>query len=65
MRRVFHRIEVIEISEELVESMHRGQELIEVAKVILTELASCVPLGFERGGNGAGLCWVSCLLRQS
>ena len=39
VRRVFHRVEVIEVAEELVEAMDRRQELIEIAKVVLAELA--------------------------
>ena len=32
MRGVLHRVEVIEVAEELVEAMHRRQELVEVAE---------------------------------
>ena len=55
MRRVFHRVQVIEIAEEFIEPVDRRQELILVAKVILAELAGGVALRFERGGNGASL----------
>ena len=55
MRRVFHRVEVIEVAEELVEAVDGGQELIEIAQMILAELAGLVALRFERGGNSAGL----------
>ena len=55
MRRVFHRVEVIEVAEELVEAMHRRQELVLVAEVVLAELAGGVTHDFERGGNGHGL----------
>ena len=54
MRRVFHRVEVIEVAEEFVEPMDSGQEFIEIAEVILAELASGVALRFERGGDRAG-----------
>ena len=54
MRRVFHRIEVIEVAEELIEAVNGGQELIEVAQVVLAELAGGVALRFERGGDRAG-----------
>ena len=57
MRRVFHRVEVIEVAEELVEPVDGGQKLIEIAEVILTELASGVALRFERGGDRASLRW--------
>ena len=46
---------MIEVAEELVEAVDGGQELIEVAQVVLAELAGGVALRFERGGNGAGL----------
>ena len=36
--RVFHRIEMVEVSEELIEPVYRRQELIQVAEVVLTEL---------------------------
>ena len=54
MRRIFHRVEVIEVAEELVEAVDGGQELIEIAQMVLAELAGGVALRFERGGNGAG-----------
>ena len=39
VRGIFHRVEVIEVAEELIEAVHRRQELVEVAKVVLAELA--------------------------
>ena len=54
MRRVFHRVEVIEVAEELVEAVDGRQELVAVAEVVLAELAGGVALRFERGGDGAG-----------
>src|SRR5437016_2869593 len=57
MRGVFHRIQVIEVAKELVEPMHRRQEFVEVAEVVLAELASGVALHFERGGDRASLSW--------
>ena len=39
VRGVFHRVEVIEVAEELVEAVDGGQELVEVAEVVLAELA--------------------------
>jgi hypothetical protein len=53
--RVFHRVQVIEVAEELVEAVDGRQELIEIAEVVLAELAGGVALRFERGGDGAGL----------
>ena len=55
MRRIFHRVEVIQVAEELVEAVDGGQELIQIAEMILAELAGGVALRFERGGNRAGL----------
>ena len=54
MRRVFHRVQVVQVAEELVEAVDGGQEFIEVAEVILAELAGGVAQLFERGGNRAG-----------
>ena len=45
MAGIFHRIEVIEIAEELVEAVHRRQELVLVAKVVLAELAGGIAHG--------------------
>ena len=55
VRRVFHRVEVIEVAEELVEPVNRGQELVEITEVVLAELARGVAHGLEHGGDGAGL----------
>ena len=55
MRRVFHRVQVIQVAEEFIEAVDGGQELILVAKVVLAELTGRVALRFERGGDGAGL----------
>ena len=55
VRRVFHRVEVIEVAEELVEAVDGRQELVEVAEVVLAELAGGVAQVFERRGDGAGL----------
>ena len=39
MAGIFHRIEVIEVAKELIEAVHRRQELVLVAKMVLAELA--------------------------
>ena len=52
--RVLHRVEVIEVAEELVEAVHRRQELVQVAEVVLAELAGGVAHALERGGDGHG-----------
>ena len=55
MRRVLHRIQVIEVAEELVEAVDGGQELIEVAQVVLAELPGGVAHRLERCGDGRRL----------
>ena len=52
MCRVFHRVEVIEVAEELVEAVDSRQKFILVAKVILAELAGGIPHVLEHSGNG-------------
>jgi len=53
MRRVFHRVQVIEVAEELIKPVDGRQELILVAKVILAELAGGITERFECSGNCA------------
>ena len=55
MAGIFHRVEVIEIAEEFVEAVHRRQELVEVAQVVLAELAGGVAHRLQHGGDGHGL----------
>src|SRR5205823_14716743 len=50
MRRVFHRIQVIQIAKELVEAVDGGQELVQIAEMVFTELAGFIALRLERGG---------------
>ena len=52
VRRVFHRIEVIEVAEELIEAVDGGQELVEVAEVVLAELAGGIAQRLEGRGDG-------------
>ena len=42
MRGVFHRVEVIEVAEEFIEPMHGGQKLVQIAEMVLAELAGGV-----------------------
>src|SRR6476646_3562891 len=56
MRRVFHRVEVIKITKELIKPMNSGQELIEIAQVVFAELAGGIALRFERRCDRASLC---------
>ena len=53
--RIGHRVEVIQVSEELVEAMHGRQKLVQVAEVVLAELPGGVALRLEGGGERAGL----------
>ena len=62
MGRVLHRVQVIEVAEELVEAVDGRQELVEVAQVVLAELAGGVAHRLKRRGDGrrlrpAGRSW--------
>ena len=48
MLRLLLGVEVVEVAEELVEAVHRRQELVAVAEVVLAELAGGVALLLER-----------------
>ena len=50
-----HRVQVIQIPEELIEAVQGRQELVEIAEVVLAELPGGVALRLQRGGNRAGL----------
>ena len=41
---VFHRVEVIEVTVEFIEAVDCGQKLVEIAKVVLTELPCGITL---------------------
>jgi hypothetical protein len=43
---------VIQIAEELIETVHRGQVLVAVTQVVLAELAGGIALGLQRRGDG-------------
>ena len=47
-------IQVVEIAEELVEAVHRRQELVAVAEMVLAELAGHVALRLEQFGDASG-----------
>ena len=55
MARVLHRIEVIEVAEEFVEAVHGRQELVEVAEVVLAELAGRIAHRLEHRRDGRRL----------
>ena len=50
--RLFLRIEVVEVAEELVEAVHRRQELVLVAEMVLAELAGRVAQRLQQFGDG-------------
>ncbi len=47
MARVFHRVEVVQVAVELIEPVHRRQELVAVAEVVLAELTGGVAHRFQ------------------
>src|SRR5205823_13050772 len=47
----------IQVAKKFVEAVDSGQKLIEIAEMILAELAGGVALRFERGGDSASLSW--------
>ena len=49
--RLLFRVQVVEVAEELVETMDRGQELVLVAQMVLPELAGDVALRFQQVGD--------------
>ena len=53
--RIRHRVEVVQIAEELIEAVHAGKVLVQIAEMVLAELAGGVAHGLERGGNGRRL----------
>src|SRR5262249_40354274 len=52
MLRLVLGIEVVEIAEELVEAMHRRQELVAVAEMVLAELPGGIALRLEQLRDG-------------
>ena len=54
--RFLFRVQVIEVAEELVKSMRRGQVFIPVAKMVLAELAGRVAKRFEHFRDGGIFC---------
>ena len=51
MAGVLHRVQVIEVAVEFIEAVQRGQELVQVAQMVLAELAGGVAHGLEHGGS--------------
>ncbi len=56
MRRVFHRIEVVQVAEEFVETVDRGQKRISVTQMVLAKLARGIAHRLQRGGDGRRFC---------
>ena len=42
--RIGHRVEVVQVSEELIEAMHRREKFVQVTEVVLAELAGGIAL---------------------
>jgi hypothetical protein len=49
--RVLLGVQVVEVAEELVEPVHRREELVPVAEVVLTELPGRVAEGLQQLGD--------------
>ena len=49
--RLLLRVQVVEVAEELVEAVHRGQVLVQVAEVVLAELPGCVAVRLQQLGD--------------
>src|SRR3954454_429400 len=60
MAGILHCIEVVKVAEELIEAMHRGQELVLVAKMVLAELAGGVAHALQGRSNSHGLRRQAC-----
>ena len=57
MKRVFHCIQVIEISPEFVEAVQRWQVLVAIAKMVLAELSGFVSHRLQRRRDGWCFIW--------
>jgi hypothetical protein len=49
--RIGHCVEVVQVAEELVEPVHRREELVQVAQMVLAELPSLVAERLQHGGE--------------
>ena len=58
--RLFLGVQVIEVAEELIKPVVRGQMLVKVTKVVLAELSCRVALLFEQRGDGDVLLCMPC-----
>ena len=54
--RIGHRVEVVQISEELIEAVHGREILVQVAEMVLAELPGGIALCLQSGGERHGLC---------
>jgi hypothetical protein len=48
---------VVQVSEELIEAMHRREKLVQVTKVVLAELACRIALRLQGGSERYRLRW--------
>ena len=53
--RIGHRVEVVQISEELIEAVHGREILVQVTEVVLAELPGGIALCLQGGGERHGL----------
>src|SRR4029077_5854690 len=53
--RVFHRVEMIEVTKELIEAMNRGQKFVPVTKMVLAELPGRIAHRLQNRCNGDGV----------
>ena len=51
MRRVLHRVEVVQVAEKFVEAVHGRQKPVQIAEVVLAELAGRISHGLENLGD--------------
>ncbi len=54
--RIGHRVEVVQVSEELVEAVQRRKKLVQVTEMVLAELPGGIALCLQDGGERHGLC---------
>jgi hypothetical protein len=55
VERIFHRVQVIEVPEELIETVHGGQKLVTVTEVVFSKLPSRVTHLFQYGRDSRRL----------
>ena len=59
MKRVFHCIQMIEITPELIKTVQGWKVLIAVSEVVLAKLSGGISLGLEGGSDGRSGIWIA------